>query len=137
MNSSSKTYFATVMLVVIFSSAIVSWCQICGKTSDGGKVVSFFYMYTPSPFFVTIFNVASSLKLRSNHKSRLVKLVFIFTPRASVKMLKSNLTLKWHRLASCQDCLNRICRRMISPSKAVDKPCDVHYSNHVSPTNGN
>ena len=80
MNSSSKTYFATVMLVVIFSSAIVSWCQICGKTSDGGKGVSFF-LYVNRPLSLFCYNIASSLKLSElNHKSGLVKLVFIFTP---------------------------------------------------------
>lgn len=51
MNSPSKAFLATVVLAVIFSSAIVSWCQICGKTSDGGKGVSLFLHISPLSVF--------------------------------------------------------------------------------------
>ena len=42
MNTTFKVYPAIAMLAVILSCAMVSWCQICGKTAYGGERVSSF-----------------------------------------------------------------------------------------------
>ena len=39
MSSSLKLYSVMLMLVVVLSCAMESWCQICGKRAFGGKKV--------------------------------------------------------------------------------------------------
>jgi len=46
MNTTFKVYPAIAMLAVILSCAMVSWCQICGKTAYGGSPAVEFYATT-------------------------------------------------------------------------------------------